>query len=190
MLRFSFLFLLLHSLIRPTLLGSFQTEHSAPFLPGVISHRCSAGEPRVSKQIRPFSPPCLPPSLPLSIPPSLSARLGVFLRSQSPSAGRISPSWRCNNRLSLTPPPHSSPRADLSSVVGRRALVIPDIPDGKIQKYLSSGALVYRHVYIINMPWLLLRRWPAGGLGGLKNSTPPPPPSKTRLWIFMSRGPD
>lgn len=43
----------------------------------------------------------------------------------------------------------SSPLADLSSVVRRRRLVIPDIPDGKTQKCLSSGALIYRHVYIL-----------------------------------------
>lgn len=50
----------------------------------------------------------LPPS-----PPSLSARLGVFLRCKSPSAGRIFyfflPSWRCNNKLSFDSAPSLLP---------------------------------------------------------------------------------
>lgn len=53
-------------------------------------------------------------------------------------------------------PPPWLPSAVLFSVVRVRTLVIPEIPDCQIQKYFSTRALVYRYVYIINMPLLFL----------------------------------
>lgn len=54
------------------------------------------------------------------------------------------------------PPPTQVPSAVLFSVVRVRTLVIPEIPDCKIQKYFSARALIYRYVCITNMPLLFL----------------------------------
>lgn len=63
-------------------------------------------------------------------------------------------SLECCVFVSSLPP--KSPSGVLFSVVKVRTLVIPEIPDCKIQKYFSTRTLIYRYVCIINMPLLFL----------------------------------
>lgn len=125
----------------------------APFLLSVICRACCRSTVETNSSF-PSSPH---PTCRLSFPINLlqSLRQHIYFHSV------ITPSKKCNNKLSsllhfsFVPPP-SIPSAVLLSVVRVRTLVIPEIPDCEIRKYFSTRALVYRYVYIINMPLLFL----------------------------------